>query len=112
MKSIKSFKYINTKQFNVFLEECNYKLKDIFGFESSWKEQYHGNILKEYTIFFKNGEYKHFKVVYFKSLNECQQSRLGFNGERLLEWYQDANVVWYKVKDIYGMHDRYVITAK
>ena len=96
MKNIKYFKYLNTKQFNVFLNEYNYKLKDVFGFEASWKEQYHCNILKEYTIFFKSGEYAHFKVVYFKSFNECNQSRLGFNGNRLLEWYQDAHIRKYK----------------
>ena len=110
MKNIKYFKYINTKQFSVFLKEYGYTLDDVKGFSFSDKKQYHNNILKTYNIYFKDGEYEYFKVVYFKSFNEYHQCGLGFNGEKLLEWYQDANIIKYKVKDIYGIKDEYVLT--
>ena len=112
MKDIKYFKYKNTFAYNVFLKECGYILDDVEGFSVVGQKWYHGNILKVYCIWFKDCHEEYFKVVYFKSLNECDKARLGFNGNKLLKWYDDANVVWYKVKDIYGMHDRYVITAK
>ena len=112
MKNIKYFNYINTKQFNIFLNEYGYTLENVKGFSFAWLKQYHGNILKQYNIYFNDGECEYFKVVYFKNLNEYHQSALGFNGNRLLNWYQDANVVWYKVKDIYGLDDKYVITTK
>ena len=112
MKNIKYFNYKNTYEYSIFLKAYGYTIKDVIGFSCDNKKQYHGNILKTYNVYFKDGEYEYFKVVYFKSLNEYHQSRLGFNGNRLLEWYQSASVVKYKVKDIYGMNDRYVITTK
>ena len=96
MISIKYFKYINTKQFNVFLSEYGYSMDDVVGFSFNNKEHYNGNILKEYTIYFSDHDHAFFKVVYFKSFNECNQSRLGFNGSKLLEWYEDANIRKYK----------------
>ena len=97
MKNIKYFKYVNTKQFNVFLSAYGYKLENVKGFSYVGKKQYNGNVLKLYFIHFNDGEKEYFNVVYFKSFNEYRQSRLGFNGERLLEWYQDANIRKYKL---------------
>ena len=84
MKSIKYFKYINKEKFEKFLNAYDHKLEDVKGFVFVEKQQYRGNILKVYSIHFKDGEYEYFKVVYFRSFNEYHQSRLGFNGERLL----------------------------
>ena len=112
MKSIKCFNYKNTYEFEKFLNEYGYTIDDVKGFAVSDQEQYHSNILKTYNIHFNDVEYEYFKIVYFKSLNEYHQSRLGFNGNKLLDWYEDANVIKYKVKDIYSLHDKYVITVK
>ncbi len=96
MKNIKNFKYINTNSFNAFLKDGGYKLDDVDGFSYIGKEQYHGNVLKVYSIYFNDDEYEYFNVVLFKSYNEYKQSALGFKGERLLNWYQDANIREYK----------------
>ena len=109
MKSIKYFQYKNTYEYEKFLNVYGYKLSDVKGFSYAGKKQYRGNILKEYCIHFKDGKYEYFKIVYFSSFNESSQSRLGFNGDKLLEWYENANVRLYKVKDIWGMNDKYVI---
>ena len=92
MKSIKLFKYVNKEKFNIFLSAYGYKLDDVVGFSLAEKRQYHGNILKIYNIRFNDGEYEYFKVVTFRSFNEYRQSALGFNGNKLLDWYEDANV--------------------
>ena len=84
MKSIKYFKYKNKEKFEKFLSAYGYRLEDVKGFAFVEKQQYRGNILKVYSIHFKDGEYEYFKVVYFRSFNDYYQSRLGFNGERLL----------------------------
>ena len=84
MKSIKSFIYKNTFEFEKFLCDKHYWVEDIKGFEYGWKEQYHGNILKAYRIYFNDNEYKIFRIVYFKSLNECDKARLGFINNKLL----------------------------
>ena len=65
------------------------------------KEQYHGNILKVYTIYFNDDECEYFELVYFKSFNEYHKSRLGFNGAKLLDWYQDANIRHYRLNGEY-----------
>ena len=109
MKSIKYFKYKNTYEFEKFLKECGYKIEDVEGFSVLGQKHYHGNILKAYSIWFKDCSEEYFKVVCFKGLNEYHQSRLGFNGNKLLKWCEIANIVKYKVKDIYGTNDRYVI---
>ena len=96
MNNIKRFKYINTKQFNVFLNEYNYKLDDVKGYSLSYKRCYRGNILKQYIIYLSDHDHIFFSVVYFKSYNEYRQSALGFNGDRLLSWYNDANIRKYK----------------
>ena len=92
MKNIKYFKYVNKEKFNIFLNAYGYKLDDVVGFSLAEKRQCRGNILKIYNIHFNDGEYEYFKVVTFRSFNEYYQSKLGFNGNKLLDWYEDANV--------------------
>ena len=111
MKSIKCFEYKNTYEFERFLSEYGYFLNDVKGFKFIGKKQYHGNILKLYFICLKDGEEVYFGVVDFKSWNECNQARLGFNGPKLEEWYNDAIVRRYKVKDVWGVKDEYVIES-
>ena len=101
MKNIKYFKYWYTYDFQQFLSEYGYKLEDVKGFSVAERRQYHGNILKIYNIHFNDGEYEYFKVVYFKSFNEYNQSRLGFNGNKLLFWYESAEIKEYKLLDAY-----------
>ena len=98
MKNIKYFKYKNTSNFLGFIGSYDYKLDDVKVLSFVGKKQYHGNILKTYNVYFKDGEYEYFKVVYFKNFNEYRQSRLGFNGDKLLRWYEDADVREYKTK--------------
>ena len=96
MKNIKYFMYKDTYEFERFLNEFGYKLNDAVGFSVSGIQHYHGNVLKEYIIYINDGESIYFNVVCFKSFNECQQARLGFKGERLLNWYNDAAIREYK----------------
>ena len=98
MKSIKYFKYVNTCEFLGFLSSYGYTLEDVKGFSFDEQRQCHGNVLKWYKIHFKDGEYEYFKEVYFKSFNEYHQSRLGFNGNKLLSWWEDSDIRKYKVK--------------
>ena len=109
MKSIKYFKYVNYDAFEKFVNEYGYTIDDVKGFSVSAIHHYHGNVFKSYIIYFNDDNLTLFKVVYFKSLNEYNQSRLGFNGNTLLDWCEDANVIEYKVKDIWGVKDEYVI---
>ena len=83
-KSIKYFKYKNTYEFEKLLREHGYRLEEVDGFSVVGKKQYRGNILKVYSVWFNDYSEDYFKVVYFKSLNECNRSRLGFNGNKLL----------------------------
>ena len=80
MKSIKLFKYKNTWEFGRF---CG--LKYAVGFRVVGVDRYQGNVLKEYSILFENGNKKPFKVVFFKNFFECNYSRLGRKGDKLLE---------------------------
>ena len=109
MKSIKFFKYKNTSNFLGFIAAYDYKLEDVIGFSYAGQKQYRYNVLKLYRITFKDGEYEYFKIAYFKSFNEMNQCRLGFKGDKLLRWYEDADVRKYKVKDVWDMKDEYVI---
>ena len=109
MKNIKFFKYKNTYEFKKFLDAYGYRLKDVEGFSVIGIKRYNGNILKVYSIWFKDCGEEYFKEVSFKSFNECKQSRLGFNGNKMLDLYQSANIVKYKVKDVWGTNDKYVI---
>lgn len=110
MKDIKHFIYKNIYEYDKFLKKYGYMKDDVNGYSTGWKEEYHGNFLKVYIIYFNDGEYKLFRVIYFKDINEYDKARLGVYNNKLLSWYDSANVRKYKVKDIYGLHDRYVIT--
>ena len=109
MKKIKYFMYKNTYEYEKFLNAYGYRPEDVKGFSVVGSKHYHGNVLKVYSIWFKDYNEEYFKEVSFKSLNESQRSRLGFNGNKLLDWYENANVRLYKVKDVWGMNDKYVI---
>ena len=109
MKNIKLFKYWYSHEFEKCLDEYGYTIDDVKGFGVSGIKQYHGNILKTYIIYIYDGESVYFSVVCFKSFDEYNKTWLGFNGDKLLSWYQKANIVKYKVKDIWSMNDRYVI---
>ena len=98
MKNIKYFKYKDTEAFKKFLDEYGYSIDDAKGFKFIDQRQYHGNVLKVYFICLNDGEEVYFKVAVFKSFNEYRQSALGFNGNKLLEWFEDSNVRKYKVK--------------
>ena len=98
MKNIKYFKYKDTSKFKDFLSSYEYKLEDVRGFKFVEKKQYQGNVLTLYFICFNDGEEICFTVVSFKSFNEYHQARLGFKGDKLLGWFEDANVRTYKVK--------------
>ena len=84
MKSIKYFKHFGKRCFNYFLKDYGYILDDAIGFSFVERKQYRGNVLKIYSIHFKDGEYEYFKVVIFKNFNEYHQSSLGFKGNKLL----------------------------
>ena len=99
MKSIKLFKYKDMHAFEEFLSAYGYKLDDVKGFKFIGQKQYRGNVLKLYFICLKDGEEVYFKAVDFASFNEYRQSRLGFNGVKLEEWYQDSTVRRYKTND-------------
>ena len=96
MKKIKYFKYVNENNFNVFLYEYGYKLDDVIGFSFVSKKQYRCNVLTTYSVYFKDGEHEYFKVAVFESFNEYRQSALGFNGNKLLDWYENADIRMYK----------------
>ena len=92
MKNIKYFKYVNKEKFNMFLCAYGYKLDDVKGFSFEEQKQYRGNVLKVYSIHFNDGEYGYFRVVTFRSFNEYYQSKLGFNGDKLLSWFKDWDI--------------------
>ena len=85
MKDIKYFEYKNKNKFLDFLVAYGYKLENVKGFSFIGQKQYRGNVLKLYFIYFDDGEKEYFKVVYFRSFNEYYQSKLGFNGNKLLD---------------------------
>ena len=98
MKNIKFFKYKDEEKFNTFLSSYGYTIEEVKGFSFVEQKQYRGNILKWYKIHFNDGEYEYFKVAIFSSFNEYHQARLGFSGNKLEDWFQDANVREYKTK--------------
>ena len=101
MKNIKYFKYWYSYEFEKCLKDYGYTLDDVKGFSVSDIKRYHGNILKTYKVYAYDGESVYFSVVYFKSFNEYNKAWLGFNGERLLDWYQKAIIKLYKLSDEY-----------
>ena len=84
MKNIKCFKYINTYSFERFLRDNGYTLDDISGYSIGWKEQYNGNVLKVYIIYFNFGKYKLFRVLFLKDFNEYEQISSGLKINKLL----------------------------
>ena len=106
MKKIKYFKYNGTNEYWRFIG-----MKNAVGFRVVSVEHYQGNILKVYSILFKGGSEKPFKVVDFKSIFECGHSRLGLKGDKLLEWYNSAQIRRYKYKDPWYGDEEYVITC-
>ena len=99
MKNIKSFKYKDTNNFKELLSSYDYKLEDVRGYKFIEQKQYQGNVLKLYFICLNDGEEICFTTVCFKNFNEYRQTRLGFNGDKLLGWYEDAAVRKYKRND-------------
>ena len=97
MNNIKRFKYANTYELEKCLKDYGYTLDDVKGFSYHGKKQYHGNVFKLYSIWFKDYNEEYFSVVYFKSYNEYKQCALGFNGNKLLKWYESANIRKYKL---------------
>ena len=98
MKNIKLFKYKDTAKFQEFLSSYRCSLEDVKGFNLFERKQYQNNVLKEYCIYFNDGEYEYFKVVIFQSFNEYRQARLGFSCNKLISWCEDANIKEYKTK--------------
>ena len=98
MKNIKLFKFKDTAKFEEFLSSYSYKLEDVVGFSLVERKQYNNNILTEYCIHFKDDEHEYFRVVCFKSFNEYHQARLGFSCNKLISWFEDANIREYKTK--------------
>ena len=96
MKSIKNFKYKDENNFGIFLNSYGYKIEDVKGFSFGWQKQYRCNVLTTYEIYFKDGEHGYFKVAVFEDFNEYRQSALGFNGSKLQEWWEDADIRIYK----------------
>ena len=96
MKNIKYFKYKDTSEFIAFLASYDYKLEDVKGFSLAERRQCRGNILKIYNVHFKDGEYEYFKVISFESFNEYKQTLLGFSCNKLLNWFEDADIREYK----------------
>ena len=92
MKNIKLFKFKDTSEFWVFLNSYGYKFEDVKGFGFDEQKQLYGNILKWYKIYFKDGEYEYFKVVIFKDWHEYRQALLGFSCNKLINWFEDAEL--------------------
>ena len=101
MKNIKSFKFWYSFEFEKTLKDYGYSLDDVKGFSVSKIKQYHGNILKTYEIYILDGESVYFSVVYFKSFDEYNKTWLGFNGNKLLRWYEISVIKLYKLNDEY-----------
>ena len=92
MKNINLFKFKDTNEFWVFLAAYGYKLEDIKGFSFAGKRQCRGNVFKLYNVRFNDGEYEYFKVISFKDSNEYRQALLGFSCNKLLRWFEDAEL--------------------
>ena len=101
MKSIKSFKYWYSYEFEKCLKDYGYSIDDVKGFSVVSIKRYNGNILKTYIVYVWDGESVYFSVAYFKSFNEYKKAWLGFGGERLLKWYETSAIKLYKLNDEY-----------
>ena len=96
MKSIKLFKYRNTKKFANFLSDCKNTLDDVVGFDVVERKHCRGNTLTEYCIYFNDDECAYFKAVIFKDFHEYHQANLGFKGNKLFDWFESADIREYK----------------
>ena len=101
MINIKYFKYWYSYEFERCLKEYGYTLDDVKGFNVSSIKRYHGNVLKTYIVYIYDGESVYFSVAYFKSFNEYNQTWLGFNGDKLLQWYNISGIKLYKLNNEY-----------
>lgn len=101
MKSIKCFKYWYSYEFEKCLEDYGYTLDDVEGFSISSIRRCRGNILKIYKVYVYEGEGIYFSVAYFKSFDEYNKCWLGFNGDRLLNWYKTSIINLYKADGEY-----------
>ena len=101
MKSIKSFKYWYSSEFESRLKDYGYTIDDVKGYSVSDIRRYHGNILKTYIVYVYDGESVYISIVYFKSFNEYNKSRLGVNGNKLLMWYEISLIKHYKLGSEY-----------
>ena len=101
MKNIKLFKYWYSYEFERCLKDYGYTVDDVKGFSVSSIKRYRGNILKTYKVYVLDGESVYFSIVFFKSFNECNQSALGFKGNKMLDWYQTAIIKLYKLNSEY-----------
>lgn len=104
MKNIKLFKFWYTHDFEKCLKDYGYTLDDVKGFNVSSIKRYNGNIFKTYKVYVYEGESVYFSVAFFKSFNEHNQARLGYKGQKLLEWYQKAIIKFYKLNNEYIMN--------
>ena len=101
MKKIKCFKYWYSFEFERCLKRYGYTIDDAKGFSIENIERYHGNVLKTYKVDIYDGESVYFSVAYFKSFDEYNKTWLGFNGNRLLDWYEFAEIKAYKLNGEY-----------
>ena len=101
MKNIKLFKHWYSFDFEKCLKDYGYTLEDVKGFNVSSVKRYRGNILKTYIVYVYDGESIYFSVVYFKSFNDYNKAWLGFNGNKLKEWYENAIIKFYKLNNEY-----------
>lgn len=95
MKDIKYFIYKDTKHFSAFLKDRGYSLNDVNSFKPVLKFQRSGNILKIYSIYFKDGEIFSFWAINFKSFDEYRDSL--YESSDLFEWNKYSNICTYKV---------------
>ena len=105
MKNINLFRYKDTSEFWAFLSSYDYKLDDVIGFSLVERKQHDNNTLTEYCIHFKDGEHEYFRAVCFKDFNEYRQAKLGFSYNKLIDWFESADIRGYKTRDcwIYGV---------
>ena len=101
MKNIKQFKYWYSYEFEKCLADYGYTIDDVKGYSVSSIMRYRGNVLKTYIVYVYDGESVYFSVAYFKSFNEYNKAWLGFNGDKLLQWYNKAAIKQYKLNNEY-----------
>ena len=92
MKNIKFFKYKSTTKFTNFLNDYRRKPEDVVGFSLDDQKHCCGNTFKEYCVYFSDGAHGFFRVVIFKSFHEYHQARLGFKGNKLFDWFEEADI--------------------